>query len=71
MIAKLLESGWAEIVYEDNEARLLKIRDAKGDAPTEATDDENKLTPEEKKQLDEEMEKENANTADNQDEENQ
>jgi hypothetical protein len=71
MIAKLLESGWAEIVYEDNEGRILKIRDAKGDAPTDASDDENKLTPEEKKQLDEEMEKENANTADNLDEENQ
>ncbi|MGC2236720.1 MAG: hypothetical protein WA584_11195 [Pyrinomonadaceae bacterium] len=71
MIAKLLESGWAEIVYEDNEGRVLKIRDAKGDAPPDATDDESKLTPEEKKQLDEQMEKENANMADNQDEENQ
>ncbi|MET0751796.1 MAG: hypothetical protein ABWZ66_00360, partial [Pyrinomonadaceae bacterium] len=71
MIAKMLESGWAEIVYEDNEGRILKIRDAKGDAPPAATDDESKLTPEEKKQLDEQMEKENANTADNSDEENQ
>lgn len=55
MIAKLLESGWAEIVYEDNEARFLKIRDVKGNPPEEALDD-SPPTPEELKEL-EEMEK--------------
>jgi hypothetical protein len=71
MVAKLLESGWAEIIQEDSEARILKIRDSKGDAPEEASDDESKLTDEEKKQL-EEMEKRdnaNQNTANDADEE--
>ena len=27
MIAKLLDSGWAEVAYEDDEARIIKIRD--------------------------------------------
>jgi len=71
MIAKLLESGWAEIEYEDNEARILKIRDAKGEAPNEV-DDESDLTPEEKKQLDDaENEVNNANlNSKDEDEEN-
>lgn len=51
MFAKLLESGWTEIVYEDSEARILKIRDEKGKPPEESTD-ESDLTPEEKKILD-------------------
>ena len=38
MIAKLLESGWAEMAYEDDEARILKIRDQKGEPPAEAKD---------------------------------
>ena len=53
MIAKLLESGWVETVYEDEEARLLKIRDQKGAAPPDAID-EAPPTAEEEKQLDEE-----------------
>ena len=53
MIAKALESGWVETIYEDDEARLLKIRTVRGDAPEDAQDD---ATPEEKKILDE-MEK--------------
>ena len=66
MVAKLLESGWAEIAYEDSEARLLRIRDVKGQSPDDAADaDESKLTPEEKKQLDE-MEKQDNNTNQNQ-----
>lgn len=52
MIAKALESGWVETIYEDDEARLLKIRQTKGDAPDEAKDEPE--TPEEKKILDEE-----------------
>lgn len=67
MVAKLLESGWAEIVYEDDEARILKIRDAQGEPPKESTDTDAPETPEEKKILDE-MEKtdakQNANVKD-------
>jgi hypothetical protein len=60
MVAKLLESGWAEIIQEDNEARILKIRDAKGEKPPDAAEeDEKKLTPEELKQLDEEGKRDN------------
>lgn len=51
MIAKALDSGWAEIIYEDDEARILRIRPAKGEPPDDAkTDNE---TPEEKRILDE------------------
>jgi hypothetical protein len=73
MVAKLLESGWAEIVQEDSEARILKIRDTKGDAPPEAAEDESKLTPEEKKKLDELEAQDNTNQnlpEDTEDEEN-
>ncbi len=60
MIAKLLESGWTDKVFEDDEAIILKIRDQKGEAPKESKDNdaESQLTEEEKKQLDEEMKKE-------------
>ncbi|HRH40369.1 MAG TPA: hypothetical protein PKY82_01905 [Pyrinomonadaceae bacterium] len=60
MVAKLLESGWTDKVFEDDEAIILKIRDQKGEAPTESKDDdaESQLTDDEKKQLDEEMKKE-------------
>lgn len=51
MIAKALDSGWVETIYEDDEARLLKIRAVKGEAPDDAKDDPE--TPEEKKILDE------------------
>ena len=63
MIAKLLETGWADIVYEDDEARILKIREQKGDAPPEA--DDAPETEEEKRLLDEEEKRDamNANTA--------
>ena len=53
MIAKLLESGWVDIIYEDDEARILKIRDVKGDPPKEAVEEEPE-TEEEKQILDEE-----------------
>lgn len=58
MIAKALDSGWAEIIYEDDEARLLKIRDVKGD-PYDPAADEPPATPDEEKILDE-MEKNDA-----------
>jgi hypothetical protein len=53
MIAKALESGWVETIYEDDEARLLKIRPQKG-APPDETKTEEPETDEEKKILDEE-----------------
>ena len=60
MVAKLLESGWCDKVFEDDEAIILKIRDKKGEPPAESKDDdaESQLTEEEKKKLDEEMKKE-------------
>jgi hypothetical protein len=58
MIAKLLDSGWADIVYEDDEARILKIREAKGEPPK---DDQPAETEEEKKALDEEERKQSTN----------
>ena len=61
MVAKLLESGWAEIVYEDDEARILKIRQQKGDVPKDAVEADAPPTPEELKQLEEEEKAENAN----------
>lgn len=68
-IAKALESGWCETVFEDSDARIVKIRDAKGEAPTESVDEdsnkdiENQLTPDEKKLLDEQTanDEKNAN----------
>jgi hypothetical protein len=53
MLAKALESGWVETVYEDDEARLLKIRTEKGEPPSEAKDEEPE-TPEEQQALDDE-----------------
>ncbi len=37
-IANILESGWADKVYEDGEAYILKIRDEKGEPPPESED---------------------------------
>ena len=50
--SQALESGWVETIYEDDEARLLKIREVKGDAP-DVTKDDAPETDEEKKILDE------------------
>jgi len=50
MYAKLMESGWVEKVYEDDEAFVLKIRDEKGEPPKEAeaaADNSDEPTPEE------------------------
>ena len=60
MIAKLLDSGWAEMVYEDDEARFLKIRDAKGDIPKDAVEDDAPPTPEELKELEDLEKKDNT-----------
>ena len=63
MVAKLLGTGWADIVYEDDEARLLKIRDQKGDPPKDAEDSPE--TPEEKEELDRMEQNDNANSGGN------
>ena len=62
MFAKLLESGWVDMVYEDDEARILKIREVKGEPDKEAIDDAPE-TPEEKLLLDEEEKAANANAS--------
>lgn len=59
MLAKALDSGWVETIYEDEEARLLKIRDVKGEPSSPEEDEE---TPEEKKILDELERTSNVNT---------
>lgn len=61
MIIKALDSGWVEKIYEDDEARILKIRDQKGEAATESVDEGGPETPEEKKILDEEERKDAVN----------
>src|ERR1043165_8731638 len=58
LVAKLLDSGWAETAYEDDEARIIKIRDQKG-APPDDDVDQKPETPDEKKILDD-MEKNDA-----------
>lgn len=68
MFAKLLDSGWAEIVYEDDEARILKIRDQKGEPPADDADEPE--TAEEKKILDEEEKAGNGNLENSNAEEN-
>lgn len=60
-VAKCLSSGWCEMAYEDDEARILKIRDAKGEPPSVNSDDEKPPTPEELKQLEEEEKQAAAN----------
>jgi len=70
LITNCLESGWCEMVYEDDEARILKIRDQKGDAPTDASETDTPPTDEELKQLEEEEKAaNNANANQNTEEE--
>jgi hypothetical protein len=68
MIAKALESGWTEIVYEDDEARILRIRPEKGEAPGDAADNEPPPNDEELKQIEEEERAANANGTSNDEE---
>jgi hypothetical protein len=63
MFAKLLESGWVDMAYEDDEARILKIRDVKGEPPKDAVEDQPE-TPEEKSVLDAEEDAGNINVED-------
>lgn len=62
-LAKLLESGWAETVYEDGEAFILKIRDEQGDPPT--PDDGNPKTSEEAEELKKAEENDELNSGNN------
>lgn len=59
MVAKLIASGWVDMVYEDEESRLLKIRGDKGEPPTDTGEEPE--SPEEKKLLDEMENAENSN----------
>lgn len=59
MLAKALDSGWVETIYEDEQARILKIRDVRGEPSTPEEDEE---TPEEKQILDELERTSNVNT---------
>jgi hypothetical protein len=76
MFAKLIESGWVDMAYEDDEARILKIRDVKGQPPQDAAD-EPPETDEEKQILDAEENTGNVNSgnansnANGEDEDNQ
>ena len=61
-IAKTLESGWADTVYEDGEAFILKLRDKQGEPP-EPGDDEPSNDVEDKELLKaEDAEEKNINT---------
>ena len=68
MVAKALESGWFDSVYEDDEARILKIRAQKGEPPA-AAKEEQQETPDEKQTLDQ-MERNDTKNANVNDEEN-
>jgi hypothetical protein len=63
-VANCLESGWCEMAYEDDEARILRIREQKGEPPEDALEEDAPPTEEELKQLEEE-EKAAANNAQN------
>ena len=54
-IKNCLESGWCEMAYEDDEARILKIRDQKGEPPNDEDETNAPETTEENKQSDEEV----------------
>lgn len=69
LVAKLLDSGWGEMAYEDDESRIIKIRAQKGER-FDAAKDQEPETPEEKKILDDEDKKAGANDLVNDDEDN-
>ncbi|CAN5508942.1 hypothetical protein BH18ACI3_BH18ACI3_01920 [soil metagenome] len=64
MIAEALESGWVDMVYEDDEARILKIREQKGEPARDSVETDEPETPEEKQRLDEEEKAANTNIPD-------
>ncbi|MFV0388706.1 MAG: hypothetical protein ACK5NT_08115 [Pyrinomonadaceae bacterium] len=67
-VAKILESGWAEIIYEDKDAIILRIRDEQGDPPAPpGTEPE---TSDEQKALDAAEKTDNSAAADPDEEDN-
>ena len=62
LIAKLLDSGWAETAYEDDEARIVKIREQKGEPPSDDLD-QGPESPDEKRVLDQMEKNDAANSA--------
>jgi hypothetical protein len=70
MIAKALDSGWVETIYEDDEARLFRIRAEKGEA-ADAAGDQSPETPDEKKILDEEEKQDNTGAANEEDDDDE
>jgi hypothetical protein len=60
LMAKLLDSGWGDTVYQDDEAHIIKIRDEKGEPPKEDLNQPPE-TDEEKKILDQEENNANEN----------
>ncbi|MCA1639479.1 MAG: hypothetical protein LC768_14280, partial [Acidobacteria bacterium] len=38
-IANCLKSGWCEMVYEDDEAKILQIRDEKVEPPSDSAEE--------------------------------
>ncbi len=69
-IANCLKSGWCEMAYEDDEARILKIRDQKGESPNAADDEGAPPTPDELKQLEDEEKAANSSNQATGDEDN-
>ncbi len=71
MIARAMVSGWVEMIYEDDEARLIKIREVKGE-PLDDSQDDPPETEEEKTILDQEENTVDPNNTniDDEDEEN-
>ena len=69
MIAKALDSGWVDAIYEDDEARLFRIRAQKGEPPPSAAEDEATETPEEKEILDQEENRDNSPPVNDEDDE--
>ena len=71
-IANCLKSGWCEMVYEDDEAKILQIRDEKVEPPNDSDEEDASPTSEELKQPgnEEKAANDNQNANEAKDEEN-
>jgi hypothetical protein len=63
LMAKLLDSGWGDTAYQDDEAHIIKIRDQKGPPPSEDLNQPPETQDE--KQILDQMEKNDAANNDN------
>jgi hypothetical protein len=63
LMAKLLDSGWGDTAYQDDEAHIIKIRDQKGPPPSEDVNQPPETQDE--KQILDQMEKNDAANNDN------